>query len=172
MSSNLKLFSILLFSVMSMLAIKVFAQAHIHGQGELLIAQEGTNWHISLVVPAGDILGFEHSPETEEQRQAINKLAGKLETNEKVFALNDECSLDKVNHNLKTQGEHHHDGEHGHHDVEVEYNFTCNSASIELSITLFDWITSIEKIQAQWVVQGGQGQKTLTPNQPTLELNK
>ena len=172
MSSYLKLFSILLLSALFIFSNKVLAQEHVHGQGELLIAQDGAKWHIRLVVPSGDILGFEHAPETEEQKQTLDNLIETLETHEKVFVLNSECFLNKVSHNLKGRDETHHDGEHEHHDVEVDFNFTCKSESIELSMTLFEWNNSIEKIQAQWVVESGQGQETLTPNTPKLELSK
>ena len=157
-------------------AFSLSTQAHVHGQGEILISQEGNQWSVQLEIPAGDVLGFEHSPETEEQQKAVNELVKKLEDSSNVVELNGECSLDKVSHNLNSQEEeHHHEHEHEdehekeHHDVQVEYYFSCDSETSLLSVTLFDWIESVEKIQAQWVVESGQGQKELTPEQPFIE---
>lgn len=178
MNTKLKLYPLLLASAAFSLSAQ--AQAHVHGQGEMFISQEGNQWSVQLEIPAGDALGFEHSPETEEQQQAVSELAKKLEDNANILVLNGDCSLDKMNHNLNAQEEeHHHDHEHEHegeheeehHDVEVEYYFSCDSETTELSIKLFDWLESVEKIQAQWVIQNGQGQKEVTHEQPYIEWN-
>lgn len=176
MNTKFKLSQLLLASAVFSLS----TQAHVHGQGEMFISQEGSQWSVQLEIPAGDALGFEHSPETEAQQQAVSELTKKLEDSANVLVLNGDCSLEKMNHNLNIQEEeHHHDHEHEHegeheeehHDVEVEYYFSCDSETTELSIKLFDWLESVEKIQAQWVIQSGQGQKEVTHKQPYIEWN-
>ena len=69
----------------SSVGFAVNAQQHVHGQGELLVSQEGSMLHLQLVLPAADALGFEHEPETTEQLSSQNLLAERftLNNNEK-----------------------------------------------------------------------------------------
>ena len=46
---------------------------HQHGHGRLNIAIEGSRVSMELEVPAHDIVGFEHQPNTPEQKAAIEK---------------------------------------------------------------------------------------------------
>ena len=45
--------------------------AHEHGVGTLSIAVEGHDVEIELTVPGSDVVGFEHIPSSESERQAV-----------------------------------------------------------------------------------------------------
>jgi hypothetical protein len=41
----------------------VVAQKHVHGDGQLLIAQDQQQWQFQFILPAADLLGFEYVAE-------------------------------------------------------------------------------------------------------------
>ena len=49
-------------------------QAHVHGEATLHVVVEGNTVEIELQSPAMNLLGFEHSPETQQQKNGINRL--------------------------------------------------------------------------------------------------
>ena len=176
----------------------IAAPAHVHGQGEMLIAQEGQSWHIELRLPAANALGFEHDAQTSAEQQSVKNLAHQLEENAQVINLQGKCQLQSVSHSLFTdehhdEDEHHHghenedhhshdEGEHEHHegtehehdegshrDVRVEYRFACNDALAGIELALFDSMPSLSVIQAQWVTDRGQGAAQLSTEQPELK---
>ena len=42
---------------------------HSHGEGVLFVVHDQDKWQVKFILPAGDIFGFEHQPETAEQKQ-------------------------------------------------------------------------------------------------------
>jgi len=140
------------------------ADTHVHGQGEMLISQENNRWQILLTLPAADMLGFEHSPETEAERKALEKVAERLENNSQILALNGRCSVTKVNHNLENLRQ----GWHGHHDININYTFDCESHITEVHIVFFEWVAT-DLVKAQWVLEQGQGTQDVTPAKPHIK---
>ncbi len=59
--------------------------AHVHGVGHLNIAVDGDLLLIELISPAMDLLGFEHAPRTETQRQTIEATRAQLQAPEQLF---------------------------------------------------------------------------------------
>tara|TARA_B100001063_G_C16652434_1_gene496689 strand:+ start:299 stop:910 length:612 start_codon:yes stop_codon:yes gene_type:complete len=101
----------------SSLGFAVNAQQHVHGQGELLVSQEGNMLHLQLVLPAADALGFEHEPETAEQLNSQNLLAERFTLNTNVIDVEGKCELVSVEHTLEAH-DHNHEGGHksGHEE--------------------------------------------------------
>ncbi|MBQ4829169.1 DUF2796 domain-containing protein [Alteromonas sp. MMG017] len=91
----------------SSLGFAVNAQQHVHGQGELLVSQEGNMLHLQLVLPAADALGFEHEPETTEQLNSQNLLAERFTYNTNVIDVEGQCELVNVEHTLEAHDDHH-----------------------------------------------------------------
>jgi hypothetical protein len=177
------------------------AQGHLHGQGQLFVSQENNDWHVQFILPAADVIGFEHAPENEEQEKTVQTLAKRLTQNDAVVKLSGKCTLSEATHSLlaehnedhepatghegeredgEHEGEHHeaddHDHDHENHeghakhaDVEVEYHFSCSSKSEKLSVTLFQWLPTLSRIQAQWITDAGQGSATLTSTNPDVK---
>lgn len=113
-------FSLLFFSSVG---FAVNAQQHVHGQGELLVSQEGSMLHLQLVLPAADVLGFEHEPETTEQLNSQNLLSERFTLNTNVIDVEGKCELVGVEHTLEAHEDHHksdhedaHDAHSGDHD--------------------------------------------------------
>jgi hypothetical protein len=69
--------------------------AHEHGVGKINIAQEGKEIHIELDSPAANIVGFEHIPKTELDRDSLTKALALLKNGTRLFLFPNaaECNL-------------------------------------------------------------------------------
>ncbi|MCY7293822.1 ZrgA family zinc uptake protein [Alteromonas sp. a30] len=152
------------------------AEMHVHGQGQLLLAQDGEKWQLEFILPAADVLGFEHEPETPEQVRQLKTVAQRFTQIESIIHLNGDCKLEHGDYELPYQ-DHHEKGEHDeshsneareHNDIEVTYLFDCGSPVTEVRIQVFNWATSLERINAKWFHDKGQGMAQVTPQQPLL----
>ncbi|MCL6416300.1 DUF2796 domain-containing protein [Aestuariirhabdus sp. Z084] len=102
--------------------------AHEHGHADLKIALEGKELEVQLVSPAYNLLGFEHDPKTDQQRQQVAQLIQQLRKPETLIQLPEDaqCSLKDLKlEGLENSPSHaksnqdHHDEEHEeHHDDE------------------------------------------------------
>lgn len=104
--------------------------AHVHGVSILNIAVEGNQMVAEFISPAVNIVGFEHAPENDEQRQAVQQAAADLERGGDWLALPEaaNCRLAEtgVESELLAEGsaghedahddedDHAHADEHGH----------------------------------------------------------
>ncbi len=136
-------------------------EAHVHGHVELNIAQDGHDLLIEVTAPGADVVGFEHAPENDQQKAALNNALKTLKSAESLFTLTSaaKCHLEQINvmHTLEDSEKEHHEHEHAkhedehhkhdahHHDKEVkhgsfsaQYNFHCDN------------ITKLNKIDTQW----------------------
>jgi len=104
----------------SSVSTPVLAQAHVHGEGALLIAQQDKQWQFEFVLPAADILGFEHQAETQAQKNRVVSLVDNIETRQNILLVPRSCELQQNDHSLeKLLSEKHddHDPDHDHdHD--------------------------------------------------------
>lgn len=182
-----KPYIVLALLLFSSLGLMVKAQQHVHGQGELLISQEGSTLHLQLVLPAADALGFEHEPETTEQIDSRNLLAERFELNLNVIEVEGQCELLSVAHTLeahadshdvhKLHDDHHEDAhkeeheeheEESHQNIEVEYQFECEKAVTRIAVALFESMPSLSAIKAQWITENDQGLTELSASRPAL----
>jgi hypothetical protein len=173
-TSCLQLTLILLISV----GFSADAKEHKHGQGQLLISQDGNEWHMQLSLPAADALGFEHEPETEQQKRTLHSLANRLAKNAGVVEPDGQCCLTKAEHTLGNQHEHdphenydshEHDREREHDDIEVEYQFNCKAAVTQISVKIFATMPSLSIIEVQWILENSQGMTKLTRSHPYVQ---
>lgn len=105
---SISLTSLLLYSSNS------FSQAHVHGQGQALIAQQGNEWEINIILPAADVLGFEHAPETEEQKKIVRDFKRSVSSELSTVVLDKSCK--RTSFEIKApEGPENHDDEHDHH---------------------------------------------------------
>ena len=72
------IFLLLLFLCLPSLAEQRSNKAHVHGEGTFTLAIEGHTLEIEMDIPADDIVGFEHTATTNEQRQQVRRAEGKL----------------------------------------------------------------------------------------------
>jgi len=168
-------------------------EAHEHGHATLDIAVENTEIAMRFAVPAMDIVGFEHDPGTEEQKQRVQDAVAYLEQGDQVVMLSKPtgCELEKVavhsalleamhgkhDHDEHHEDEHdeHYDDAHNDHDeeghegthseFEVTYHFECDATITagHMTVNMFDRFASLKEIEAQLITASGQA---------LFELNK
>ncbi|MBA4141843.1 MAG: DUF2796 domain-containing protein [Nitrosospira sp.] len=59
--------------------------AHIHGVAHLEIAIDDATVQINLITPLDNLVGFEHAPRNEKQRQAVKTMAFKFHRTDSLF---------------------------------------------------------------------------------------
>ncbi|MGR5252654.1 zinc uptake protein ZrgA [Vibrio astriarenae] len=93
--------------------------AHVHGEVEFNVAQDGNELLIEIVAPGADVVGFERAPETDAEKAALKQAIEKLEQPESLFTLaaNANCSVEykSVSHTLG-EGSHSDHDHHSHDD--------------------------------------------------------
>ena len=109
---------VIIFSGPAQAEEKRHHEAHEHGVANLNIAVEGNNIYIEFASPAANIVGFEHHPRTQEQKDAVKDAVNKLKKGDALFLLsaNSESKLLKsiVNTDIDKDADHHLDEKHAH----------------------------------------------------------
>lgn len=98
--------------------------AHVHGVSTMQVAVEHGQVEVNLTSPGMDIVGFEYTAETREDRAAVAEGVIKLSQVDDIITLNTEagCSLTEVLSHIhgedhEEHGDHEdHDDDHGDHD--------------------------------------------------------
>lgn len=132
-------------------------EAHVHGKVEVNIAQDGQELLVEVTAPGADVVGFEHAPETAEQKKVFEQAIAQLNKPEELFSFNNaSCTLkfksvtntledDHDDHEGHDHAEHDHDdheghdhSEGGHGEFTVEYHYQCSD------------IAKLDTVNTQW----------------------
>ncbi|MBQ4833614.1 DUF2796 domain-containing protein [Pseudoalteromonas sp. MMG010] len=160
-----------------LLSFGVSAHTHTHGQGELLVAQDGHTLQMQFIIPADDALNVERTADSATKQEAINVLANKLHTSHYIVDTNGQCVLQSSYNSLNTEHEEHahqnahsdkSEDSHEHHDIEATYTFNCKTTVNRFSITLFELMPSLNSLSMQWINNSDQGLLKITRNQPVI----
>lgn len=89
--------------------------AHEHGVGLMNIAFEGDRVAIELEAPGADIVGFEHPPESAEDRAKVEDAIAHLAKPLDLFVIPDAAGCTVVEAKAALIGEDDHDGDHSEH---------------------------------------------------------
>ena len=96
-------------------------KAHVHGKVEVNIAQDGQELLVEVTAPGDDVVGFEHAPETAEQKTVFDKAIAQLNKPEELFGFNNaSCTLKFKSVTNTLEGEH--DDHEGHHHAEHDHD--------------------------------------------------
>lgn len=133
--------------------------AHEHGVAALAIAVGDAGVEMVLESPAVNVLGFEHSPKTDAEKQKLAEAKKKLEAGTELFALNNDagCELKDTSIDLKA-------GKDGHSDMEVTWAYACSKpAELKaVEVKLFGaFPNGFQKIKAEWVTEKGASRQEL-----------
>lgn len=160
--------------------------AHSHSVAHLNIALEDQHLVLELISPADNVLGFEHAPADDNQRQVVRDAKTLLENADQLFALTETagCTLQQVRleselltehhdeeHHSESHDEEHHD-EETHSDFHGEYHYQCDQPELinTLTLKMFEALPRLEEVQVQYIGSGGQTQVELTPDSPQFTL--
>lgn len=173
--------------------------AHEHGQGALTIVLDGRNLTLELKAPADDITGFEHQPETAEEKAKLESALALLGDPAKLFALPSEAGCahagSKIetglsgDHDDKEKARHGHDGhakhddhsdgkkhaehkEDGHAEFNVYHEFDCASPDrlVFVEVKLFEAFPTFHEIDVQYIVGAKQGGAELEHDRTRIDF--
>jgi hypothetical protein len=142
--------------------------AHVHGEAELNLVVHGQQLLVEFISPLENLLGFEHAPQTAEQKQAYRDLQQRLTDYRSLFTLFDaECVQTEQHRDAPFTDEH-----AGHAEWHGEYHLLCtdfgNNASLEPQ--LFSSFPSVEKLSMQLISAKGQSQFIVSKDSDRIPL--
>ncbi|MDE0192676.1 MAG: DUF2796 domain-containing protein [Gammaproteobacteria bacterium] len=174
--------------------------AHEHGHAVLKLAQEGAEVVVHFQSPLHSIVGFEHTPENDEQRAALEEAMRIVQVPENIVRLPATCTSDgepEVNvphvgddhgddhdtadehadtahaeHGSTENGDDHEADEHAevHADFKATFKYRCDAAIEWLEATAFETFGGLEEVELQAVGSGAAIVETLTPGSPRAAL--
>lgn len=142
--------------------------AHVHGEAELNLVVDGQQLLVEFISPLENLLGFEHAPQTAEQKQAYQDLQQQLTDYRSLFTLtNAECVQTEQHSEAPFADEH-----AGHAEWHGEYHLQCtefgNDASLEPQ--LFSSYPGVEKLSIQLISAKGQSQFIVSKDNDRIPL--
>ena len=185
--------SLVLGGVLVALAFPVCADEHRqlgphrHGHGKLNIAIENGQVSMDLDVPGADIAGFEHEPDTPEQKSAFEAGKAKLADALSIFKMSAAAGCSVKEAKVSIEGEHETDRdaapkgetaavleaeEHRHADFNVEYTLECKSLA-RLAAIDFDYFKAFagaQVLEVTVITAKGQNSYEVTRDKPSLDL--
>lgn len=157
------------------------SDAHEHGVVMLDAVIEGKLLDVVLITPAVNVVGFEHSPETEAQKAEVLEAINTMKQGYKVIKLPSaalcllkEADVDQTLLELQHEVEHEHEQEHGHADIKVHYQFSCAKPAqlTTMTVGLFDQFPMVESVRYQFVTQAGQKGGALSSSQDEISIRE
>lgn len=163
------------------------SRAHVHGEATLTVAIDGQTVMLDFDSPLDNLVGFEHAPRTDKQKQAMADMAARLGEAAKLFVLDAAAGCESAGVKLtpaatatapaaSAKGE----GEKAahkatHKDQEATFTFRCkDSAKLRaVEVKLFGAFPRLKRVKASvagatGATAGKQSAMTLTPVKATL----
>ncbi len=140
--------------------------AHEHGHVTLQIAIDGNDVTMALEAPGKDIVGFEHTAETDDQKAAIEAATAQLSDPSALFTMTEAAGCTVASNAVEL----HQEGDHN--AFEAAYTFSCTdiAALTGMETTLFTLYPSIEEIDVDYATPSGQGSVELEADDPVITL--
>lgn len=154
-------------------------RAHEHGSGILNVAVEGGTVEVELIAPGSDIVGFEHRPASDDDREAVEKAASLLADGAGIFVFPESagCTLTEASLDSGLLEEHavggHGADENGEHaEFHARYRFDCATPeSLDaMDLRYFDLFPAARELDASLLTETGQTAAELTPDAARLDL--
>ena len=173
--------------------------AHVHGLSNLTLALEENVIEMEFHSPAMNLVGFEHKATSQKNIEKVNNAKHKLQQDKQIYTFQGtQCLIDSISIGLyiykdlyPTEHHHAHETTHGHekkhdhhhkhdhddkHDIHSEvvanYRFSCENVKAlkSIEVSLFQHFPGVDKINAMWVTDQGQGSVTLNKDQRTINF--
>ena len=130
----------------------------------LNVAVEG-NDHIEFFSPAANMAGFEHPPQTQKQKDAIENALKRLKEGETLFILTpgskSRLATPKVDTDIKDETDPKPESEHSHErhsEFQAQYDFISKKPDklAQIEVKLFQIFPGIEHIEVQLLTGSNQ----------------
>ena len=135
--------------------------AHVHGEALLTFVLEGNEAMLALQSAAYNIVGFEHAPSTNEQRQEIQAALAILAKGDWFSISRDAgCQIEQADASTDLTRSNH----QGHGDFYANFSLLChNPARLqEMELGLLQLMPAIERVEVQWILNERQGMSRAT----------
>ncbi len=162
--------------------------SHEHGAANLKMVLEGEKLQVEFEVPSESLIGFEHFPKSQSNRENFSESIKILSDPARLFSISSEgeCLLVgmKISQSLfSNEDEHGHDeseDEHGHDESEKSeihsefksnYSWSCQHLDEIDSIgtQLMTFFPKIEEIRVNWISSNGQGSLELESKEDRIK---
>lgn len=152
-------------------------QPHQHGHARLQMAVENNNVDLILTSPAYNLLGFEHEPRTEQQKQTLENARQWLTTQALITPAGGNCTVESasMSFSAKATEQDQHDYDHDHeesHDeannehsnIEVSQILDCAGTDLSggFATPLTGQFPEIQELDVEWVTNSTQGSAKLS----------
>ncbi len=158
--------------------------AHVHGVSQLKLAVEGDHIEIWLTSPGMDLVGFEHVPNSDDEKGAVVKALRILEMPDAIVSFPPDAGCRPIEVQAQYLGDtdtHEHDADQGHDNHEGEQHsafrtrqrFMCNNlpALSTISFPFFESFENAKEIEAEFVTEKGAGKAEIDRDTAELTLN-
>lgn len=161
-------------------------EAHEHGVARMNVAVEGDIMYIEFSSPSANIVGFEHYPERQEDKDAVREAVKRLEAGELLFAFSPKAAgrltqsgveSDIGNDSDHEAGEedgheHHEDEGERHSEFKAEYRilFEKPEKLAYMDVMLFSIFQGIERIEVQLLTDKRQTALELTAKENRIDF--
>jgi hypothetical protein len=170
--------------------------AHEHGTESLTMAFEGDRIAVDLEAPGFDIVGLEHTPESDEDQAAIETARTQLQRPEELFRFSEAAACNVIEAAVEQFGKDNHEGDghaaDGHeearadtHEVEnhedggrhtefhARYTFICGDpvSLSAIEFPYFDRFPNAEKLEVQMAAEAGAISVAVERDAPSLDLS-
>ena len=146
--------------------------AHAHGKGELELLVDGQTVQGVFRTPMDSLLGFEHSPKTDAQRNAVDSLRKRLANPAAVLSPNPEAQC-TAKHQEATSTLFTGAVKSGHSDLEYRFTFVCAQpeklTALEL-VALKDF-KRLTEVRVQLVTTSAQKALVVRKRDPRIVLS-
>ncbi len=171
--------------------------AHTHGEGEMTLIVEQETALVHVILPAINVVGFEHAPRSAEHKRAVKQAQQLLSRVDNVIALPAQANCQIVSHQVKSaliaDSDHEAHAAHAHHDdhahqphqsehpyndeaathadFELAYRFRCAqpAALTALAVPLLQHMKSLEELRVQVIRPTGQSLHHVNSTDTTIE---
>ena len=138
---------------------------HEHGVARLDVAVEARGVSLLLEVPLDSLVGFEHEPRTDAERQQIDLALARLRSGPALFRIDPaaHCAAKSMNLQSAVLGLGGEKIKDGHAEIEASYEFSCQDGARAgfVEASLFEFFPRLQRVEVQTATRRGQMKATL-----------
>lgn len=142
--------------------------SHVHGEAYLQVAAINGQMQVLFQAPAGDLIGFEHAPNTQEQHDYLQQTVQYISSGQWLSVqANSPCELQSAaTYSPQTEASH-----SGHGDLFSELAYTCPEMSISgVELSLFAHYPAIKTVTVHWLLDDKAGSTKMTADKTRIDF--
>ena len=155
-------------------------EAHVHGKAEMNILIDEKTFIFELNSPALNFLGFEHEPETNEEKETVNQVSKMLLDYKNIISIPGmNCEKSQIEISVPYGDEKEEDGHHHgendddeHSEYYLFYSIACKDINNieQINIKLFDNFPGFESVNVKWTYFTDAGSLEATKEQKIIKI--